>query len=307
MRDEKIRYSILDPTGNITALVETEVEISRQPDTAAAIMRQHPEVEQVGFVSFPESISAAEPAENTVALRMAGGEFCGNAAMSTAALYLLHSCTGRAITEAVPAAGRTDRTAEIVPQADPLTVYVKVSGAGKPVEVKLWRETDTGFRAGVRMPHAIAIEEKELNFENMQKKLPVVKMEGISHIVIESGSGFFVLKDKRERAELAVKKWCEELKAEGLGIMFLDMSGGDRAGTGIMTPLVYIPGSGTVFWENSCASGTSAVGMYLAEKREKKIAETLLEPGGELRVESDPAKQETWLYGKVNLRERSPS
>ena len=34
-----LRYSILDPTGNITAIVESPVEIASQPSVAGAIMR----------------------------------------------------------------------------------------------------------------------------------------------------------------------------------------------------------------------------------------------------------------------------
>ena len=37
-----VRYSILDPTGNITALVESPVEPERQPELAAELMRRHP-------------------------------------------------------------------------------------------------------------------------------------------------------------------------------------------------------------------------------------------------------------------------
>ena len=76
---------ILDPTGNITALAESPVSIEEQPAAARKLMLHHPEVEQVGFVRF------APPDGNGVsaALRMAGGEFCGNASMSAAALCLL--------------------------------------------------------------------------------------------------------------------------------------------------------------------------------------------------------------------------
>ena len=80
-----IKYSILDPTGNITALVESEVAVERQPAAAEAIMKRHTEVEQVGFVRF-------DPEEGIDAqLRMAGGEFCGNASLCTAALYLMRN------------------------------------------------------------------------------------------------------------------------------------------------------------------------------------------------------------------------
>ena len=46
--DSCLRYTILDPTGNITALVETSVPVEKQPGIAAEIMKCHPKVEQVG-------------------------------------------------------------------------------------------------------------------------------------------------------------------------------------------------------------------------------------------------------------------
>ena len=47
-----LRYSIWDPTGNITALVESAVAVGEQPAAAAALMERHPTVEQVGFVEL---------------------------------------------------------------------------------------------------------------------------------------------------------------------------------------------------------------------------------------------------------------
>ena len=78
-----IRYSIFDPTGNITALVESPGDEGEQRAVAASIMARHAAVEQVGFVRLPDEKSA--PA----ALRMAGGEFCANASMSAASLWAL--------------------------------------------------------------------------------------------------------------------------------------------------------------------------------------------------------------------------
>ena len=66
-----------------------------------------------------------------------------------------------------------------------------------------------------------------------------------------------------------------------------------------MTPLVYIPGSGTVFWENSCASGSAAVGMYLADGNAAPTEVSLREPGGVLHVTSD--RTGTRLRGNVRL------
>ena len=270
---DPLRYSILDPTGNVTALVESPVPPARQPELAAALMARHPAVEQVGFVRF------FDEGPLCAALRMAGGEFCGNASMSAAALYLLRR--------------RPDTGGA------PVTLRLQVSGAQAPVAVRLWREADKAFRAGVRMPPTLGLEERSFSLGALAAPLPLVRLEGISHVVIGQDSPFYALLQDRPAAEGAVRSWCEALGAEGLGLLFLE---GEAPALGL-TPLVYVPGSGTVFWENSCASGSAALGWYLAAQSGKVQTLTLLEPGGVLRVESDPAAGETWLYGRVELVE----
>ena len=262
-----MKVSILDPTGNITALVEGPVPPARQPAAAAKLMEQHPAVEQVGFVRFTEE--GGVDAE----LRMAGGEFCGNASMCAAALALLRNGDDRG------------------------AVALRVSGVGEPVRVRLEKSGKSAFRAGVRMPGAQAIEERRFAFEGRAGSLLLVRMEGISHLMVEEDSGFFALRDDREAAERAVRLWCRELCADGLGLMFLERE------TLRLIPLVYIPVSATCFWENSCASGSAAVGMALAARDGKAMELSLTEPGGVLRVTSDPRSGETWLYGQVRLVE----
>ena len=108
----------MDPTGNITALVESSAEVSRQPFIADLIMQKHPEVEQVGFVEFGEQVK----------LRMAGGEFCGNASMCAAALYL--SRKGAEVASSLSPESSAEATAEDGWQQ----VQLEVSGASEPEE-----------------------------------------------------------------------------------------------------------------------------------------------------------------------------
>ena len=265
-----LQYSILDPTGNITALVESPVEPLRQPQAAARLMECHPAVEQVGFIDYEAD------GEADAGLRMAGGEFCGNAAMSAAALLLLH--------RGEPAVGESR------------SVRLRVSGAAAPVTVRLCREREGSFSAGVQMPPALRIERRELTADGCGDRLPVVRMEGISHVVIGTDSPCFALKAEPAAAEEAVRVWCSQLGAEGLGLMFLEETDGAYR----LTPLVYVPAAGTVFWESSCASGSAAVGMALADTRRERVDLTLAEPGGRLRVESEPGG-DTWLYGRASL------
>lgn len=267
--EDSIRYSILDPTGNITALVESSVEVREQPEVAAAIMERHPEVEQVGFLSLGE-----EEGEGVAAsLRMAGGEFCGNASLCAATLYCMRE--------------------GLEPKEDQ-DVWLCVSGAHNRVGVRLHKD-GAGYRAGIRMPEALKVEQVELQFGGESGLLTLVRMEGISHLVIPPTSSFHTLLERREAAELAVRTWCEELSAEGLGLMFVSGDGEART----LVPLVFVSCGETLFWENSCASGSSAVAISLAREAASVVDVTFDEPGGTLRVTSDPETGETWLFGNV--------
>ena len=286
---EDIRYCIFDPTGNITALVETAVDIADQPAAAARIMELEPDVEQVGFITYADKTAAAEGGV-PVSLRMAGGEFCGNATMCAAALFAVRSGLQEG---AVP---------------------VKVWGISAPFTVSLERQAALAFSAAVLMPPARGIrminlmpsdpagasgilEDGGTDGISAILSLPVVEMEGISHIIIEPDSGFFGIKEDKALAESLLRQWCGVLGADCLGMMFL----GEGAALRPMTPLVYVPGADTMFWENSCASGSAAAGMYLAAKAGSPVDVTFDEPAGRLRVESDPATGRTILHGSAIL------
>lgn len=276
---QDLEYKVFDPTGNITALVETQVDPADQPAAASWIMAQNPEVEQVGFVTFAAAGAGAPVADVPVSLRMAGGEFCGNATMCSAALYMIvNDMPGEA------------------------NVKVRVSGTKEPLDVRLVRRDAVSFDASVTMPPAVGIDELKLSDGmlpgNDVLRLPVVRMEGIAHVIIEPDSGFFGLKDDSALAEILLRGWCGVLGAECLGMMFLDEGKGVRA----LTPLVYVPGADTMFWENSCASGSAAAGMYLAAKEGEPVDVTFSEPAGSLRVTSDPDIGRTVLYGSLTLK-----
>ena len=153
------------------------------------------------------------------------------------------------------------------------------------------------------MPPALSITEKIFVFKlqdgtSIGAPLPIVELEGISHIIVEDRSPLFFISERGDYAERAIRQWQAELGADGLGLMFLS-----SLPTGIgMKPLVYIPRGDTIFWERSCASGTCAVGIHRAWKEARSVELTLQEPGGSLSVKSDHLTGETWLMGRVRLR-----
>ena len=262
-----MKYSIWDPTGNITALVESDIDQSQQISVAAALMELHPQVEQVGFVQFNKD-------NLQVCLRMAGGEFCGNAAMSAAALYLM----------------RTNHSADM-----PQSVQIGVSGASTPLEAILSETDSKMYSASLQTPWSASVAYREFSFQNQRGLLPVVDLGGIIQIMIQPDSVFYNMLYNRSDAERAIGQWCSELSAPGLGFMFLN----HKDDFFDMTPLVYVPGAGTVFWENSCASGSTAVCMYYVSETGKGVQLVLNQPGGIMCVKCDGPGECVILQGST--------
>ena len=247
-------YAFMDPTGNMTALVETAVPVEDQPRIADAIMAVEPSCEQVGFVmNTPNGCDTA--------IRMAGGEFCGNAAMCAASLYALNSGIEKEKT-------------------------LRVSVSGREVEIVVTLAAD-GYACSVAMPTPKEI----VTVEKAGLQLPVVLGEGIYHAVL-------VGEVDDSTAETIVRELCDELKAEAMGLMQVDF----EAGT--MKPLVYVPDANTLFWENSCGSGTAAVGAYLWKTTGGAVSIPLRQKGGTLRVAADEAGNIT-LQGTARLVRRN--
>ena len=248
-----IKYTILDPTKNITALAETPVETELQPAVALKIMEREPTVEQVGFVSGNS-------------LRMAGGEFCGNATMSAAALI----CS------------RNEHEA-----GKKTTVELSSSGAGD-VSVGIECNSDGSYTGTVQMPPPLSIENVSLEFNGENYALPAVRFSGIIHLINEGVVDKVI-------AEAAIKKWCGDLNTDGVGIMFYDRK------NSTLEPLVYVREPETLFWESSCASGTSAVGAFVSASENRTAELTLSEKGGCLTVRAD--KEKILLTGNVTILE----
>ena len=284
MKTWEIDYAVMDPTGNITILVETPVPEASQPFAAARLMELEPAAEQVGFLS-----SGRDGAE--LSLRMAGGEFCGNASMS-AAVY-----------EEVRKAGKEAGVREIL---------LNVSGAAEPVKVEVEAFAAPGgdpepqFRGTVEMPRPLRIRRAVLSLEGAETEIPAVEFEGITHLIIredaDDAPGRSSAAKIRQDAERLAPLWCEALGAEALGLMFLNEA------EGTMKPLVYVPAAGTLVWENSCASGTTASGAFLAQqavdgvRRDFRIS--LRQPGGSLMIRAEKDGK-LFLGGTVRLLKKN--
>lgn len=208
-----IKYYLADPAGNITALVISAVPKDNYKSIAQGIMKKHVEVEQVGFVSFTD---------NLVKLNMSGDEFCGNAAMSAAALYYM-----------------------ISGKRETFKTEVSVFGSRKPVEVKV-KKSGEFFECECKLFPPVSIDKVKFEVENTKYCFPLVCYEGIKHIIADETLS-------KATALSIIKKLADNLSAKALGIMLLNE---DKT---FMTPLVYVKDADTLFFEKSCASGSCAV------------------------------------------------
>lgn len=234
-------YTVLNPTGNITALVTSEVEIEKQPFVASLIMTKEPSVEQVGFVDLKKR-----------AMRMAGGEFCGNASMCAAVMCLENKLLKSESTE----------------------MFLCVSGAPEKVAVNIKKEDENSFLCVVSMPKAKSVSNFKFTCKGEKFVLPVVEFDGIYHIINE----FY---EKKDLFSKEIKEWCTCLGCDSLGIMNVETEKNK------ITPLVFVKSPETLVWENSCASGTAAAGVYFAQKNKSVFETQFCEPGGVLGVKAD--------------------
>ena len=232
-----ISYTKIDPAGNITVIVDSFVPREQQSRVAAELMKRDVTVEQVGFLEKPDDPCCA------VRLQMMGGEFCGNASLSAAAVIFSRAGLAEGLY---------------------CEELFEVSGAPEPVKISGSMVNRTCFDGEVAMP----LPECSFldGFEGYT--FPLVRFPGICHAIVPVGT------IERERAKAVIASWCRQLGADALGLMFFDR---DKH---TLTPLVYVASTDTAVWEGSCASGTAAVAAYLAELDGEYASVRLTEPRG---------------------------
>ncbi len=253
---KQYRYVRLDPTGNITCLV-------LDPAEEAALTRELlGQCEQVAYLMPPMRPEAV------AGIRLMGGEFCGNAAMATAALLVRDE----------------------IAQGAEKTLLLEVSGAADPVRCVV-RKTAEGFEGTVEMPGIPKIGQE--TFYGIP--FTAVRMEGIVHLVSE-GTTF-----EPEEAEALLRKITGQLPDEAAGLLQWDRE------KQYMVPLVYVRGSGSLTWEHGCGSGSAAIGALETLRNGEKTV-TVNQPGGMIRVSAEKeggAVTAVSITGRVRIGEEN--
>lgn len=250
-----IHYVLLDPTGNLTALVTDPVPPARQAEVTRELLRKS---EQVAYLHAP-----ARP-DTAAGIRLMGGEFCGNAAMASAAWLVREHLSPGAET----------------------TVRLEVSGAAEPVDCRI-RALEDGFEGTVRMPRILEV----FDTEYFGVVFTAVRMEGILHLIRPDDG----LSD--HDAEFLLKKTAPLLPDGAVGLLQWNRE------TGFLRPLVYVRGSQSLVWENGCGSGSAAVGAAEA-LRTGRTEIRVSQPGGTIRVRTEKengAVRAVFITGRIRI------
>ncbi len=235
-----------DPCGNTTALVLGDVPLSLRAAAAQEALRAFA-CEQGGFVCAPRLGGAGR-------LEMFGGEFCGNAARCFAAWLYAQSPAAFPLKN-----GRAAVPLELSGSDSLLTACVA------PIS-----EPDR-FDVSCAMPLPRAIEPAEQE----GKILTLCAFPGIVHLIAWDEAP-----SPERAATLLAFSQARYPKAEAFGVLFYDQT------AGFLTPFVHVPGANTSVWEQSCASGSTAVACALSVRQARSLSLSLRQPGGALRLET---------------------
>ena len=235
-----LQYTVIDPTKNITLLVTTPMPRKYYAEIASHLLALEKDAEQVGFLESSE--------ENDAALRMMGGEFCGNATMSLGAWLCRDDAVG------------TDRHFSL-----------DVSGVDTPVpcDISVVRH---GYIGTVSMPLPEKVETLTLPFGDGEISLDAVFLPGICHIIAPNGTV------QRYQAEDALRKWADILQMDAVGLLLFDETAMH------FDPLVYVKATDTAVWERGCGSGSAAIGALMTQNRGAGQCLSLKQPGGTIAV-----------------------
>ncbi|HWQ77829.1 MAG TPA: hypothetical protein VN381_03390 [Anaerovoracaceae bacterium] len=204
-------------------------------------------------------------------LEMMGGEFCGNALRCTGYYHALRAgIRGAAV------------------------VSTEISGSDKPLDVRV--DTDhNAAKAEMTLPLSIN------NITVNGRTAKAVAFEGIVHFIADMPGSDSLSGIDEAFVKAAVDYAVGKLGAEAAGIMFFD-----RASM-FIRPVVYVHETGSLVYENSCASGSAATAVTCAYGlQDGEYRFDVCQPGGVIEVELSKRSghfEKLAIGGRVSVNE----
>ncbi len=264
----KLQFIKVSPAENMTIFVLDQVDRKDHIKVANKLLAYgNLYAEQVGFI---------ERSGDHIRLQMMGGEFCGNATRSLAAIMVDREL------------GHFERDGE------DYMVELETSGLEKVVQCRV-RKTEEKqiYKSQVRMPLAEAIRDFSINYKGKDLHMKRVDFPGMTHFIVDDRD----LED-REGLYKLIKAEMDQEEYDAFGIMYYDED------KNFMVPLVYVRPTDSLYWEKSCGSGTTALGTALAFEAKKDIRKLVHQPGGDLEIKvswSQDQIDSVYLDGPVDL------
>ena len=240
----RLSFSKWDPSGNLTLFLPADLPAGlsgRRPDIARFAMEPDAlNAEQAGFVDVGK-----------LSLQMAGNEFCVNATRSFGALAALAQARAKG-QESTP----LDTAFDVAVSGWPCPVRVAVKGTcpGFDVEARLCFDA-------VRM-------------EEGPDGAVTVHLPGISHRLMPMASHPLPC-DLLPQARQLLNGMSLDGR-EACGAVWWQEQHGELA----ITPVVYVPGAGTLVAEQACGSATLSLSLALATSR-GQTRFTIRQPSGD--------------------------
>lgn len=202
---------------------------------------------------------------------MMGGEFCGNASRSAAAYALQLADQEK---------GSYD---------------VSCSGCADVLATTVSRQDDGSFTANIEMPMPESIEAVLVDVGGLPSRFFRIALPGIVHFVhIVQG----IETVDKELFWQSLYEYAKDEGDEAFGLILFDPA------QLRMIPAVYVAATETLYWENSCGSGSAAVAATLAVLGKRDVACDVKQPGGTISIAASVTAgtlQHLYIGGPVTL------
>lgn len=269
---KKLNYYKISPGGNVTVLITCPLvnEPKERVRLANIILGRYPDAEQVGYVSLDGHYPR---------LDMMGGEFCGNASRSLAALLALN------------------KDKRLVEKDECLWGEISVSGVDRNLKFKVSKSGDR-FDSWVEMP----IQSDDECVKQIKSGLSIVYLDGITHILLDQCIFPFPSCNYKEAAE-GIRMDMGLDSEEAVGCIWYSREKEKWQ----IRPVVWVRGTNSTYYETACGSGTTALGLYLAKEGRKNIRCEIGQPSGqtisaEVQYNTVLHKYKSaWIGGEVSI------
>lgn len=264
----EISFYKLSPGGNTTILIPAGVvPVAKRAETARRLMNPlHLSAEQVGFIDL---------AGETPSLEMMGGELCGNACRSLAALRVM-----------LAADEFTDW---------PVTGNLHSSGTDALVA---WRvRPASGHEAALDAAVRIALADATVT--ELEPGVRRVDMPGIVHVLLDE-----TMHPAPQDAAAEAIAWRQKLNLQDLPAVGCIRHAPLDAPTQYITPLVWVRDTDSSCPETACGSGTLALALALRLHNGQRHANIRQPSGAHIAVDLEQDSSgilHGWIGGPVRL------